>query len=426
MRTRLTLLATATTGLVLVVFVIPLGLIVQRFVADRATTEAVTGAETLVVLVGTADRAALRAAVDQLDATGTAPVTVFLPDGTRLGPPADRTVAVRLAEHGRSVTVATPTGREVALAVAGPTGGTAVVRTFVTNARLTQGVVRAWLILGLLALGLLLLAVVVADRLARTMVRSIADVAEVSRTLAAGTLEARAGPSGPPEVRAVSAALNQLAGRIQDLVHQAREEVADLSHRLRTPLTALRMEVDILATDGATAEQVQRVAARVERMEQAVTDLIQDSRHRGEPTTPEVCDAATVVREQIDFWSPLAEDEARPMTVRLAEAPLTVRIRASDLRACVDALLGNVFTHTPAGTPFAVTLAHHDGGARLQIMDRGPGINDVDLARRGVSGAGSTGLGLDIARRTAHASGGSFHIDSSARGVHVTLDLAGS
>jgi signal transduction histidine kinase len=113
------------------------------------------------------------------------------------------------------------------------------------------------------------------------------------------------------------------------------------------------------------------------------------------------------------------------MTVRLAEAPLTVGIRAPDLRACVDALLGNVFTHTPAGTPFAVTLAHHNGGARLQIMDRGPGIDDVDVARRGVSGAGSTGLGLDIARRTAHASGGSFHIDSSARGVRVMLDLAG-
>jgi signal transduction histidine kinase len=421
MRRRLTLLVIATTGLVLVVFVIPLGLIVRRFEAERVTAEAVSGAETLVVLVGTADRTALQAAVDQLDASGNA-VTVFLPDGTLLGEPASRTVAVRLAEHGRSVTVDTGGGREVALAVAGPSGGTAVVRTFVSGARLSAGVGRAWLLLGLLAVALLFVAVLVADRLAKGMVRSIAGVAAVSGSLAAGKLDTRAAPTGPPEVRAVSAALNHLAGRIQELVDQAREEVADLSHRLRTPLTALRMEVDVLA-DGVTAAQAQRVAARVGDMEQAVTALIHDSRQRGEPTTPQLCDAATVVREQVDFWSPLAEDEGRGMAVDLAAAPLPVRTRAADLRACVDALLGNVFTHTPPGTPFTVSLEHHNGGARLRITDRGPGFADVDAVRRGVSGIGSSGLGLDIARRTAQASGGSFHVDSSKTGVRVVLDL---
>jgi signal transduction histidine kinase len=428
MRKRLTLLVTATTGLVLVVFVIPLGLIVQRFAAQTGSAEATTRAESLVAVVASADRGALRAAVEQLNAGQATPVTVFLPDGTQVGAPAPRTTAVLLAEHGRSVTIATGDGHEIALAVVGLSGGTAVVHTVVTNAQLTRGVGRAWLVLGLLALALLLVAVYVADRLARSMVRSIADVAQVSGQLAAGTLEARAVVSGPPEVQAVSAALNQLAGRIQDLIHQAREEVADLSHRLRTPLAALRMEVDMMVTGAAAADQAQRVAARVDGLERAVTALIRDARRRGDQS-PHWCDATEVVRERVAFWSALADDEARQVTVELAAAGLPVRVPAAELSACLDALLGNVFTHTPPGTPFAVTLERLDGGARLRVVDRGTGFEgggfegSVDAVRRGASGAGSTGLGLDIARRVAHTSGGSFHVDSSADGVHVVLDL---
>lgn len=423
MRTRLALLVAATTGIVLVVFVVPLGLIVQRFSAERATADAVSRVEALVVVVGTANRATLSAAVEQVNAMSGPPVTVFLPDGTKLGAGASVSTAVRLAGRGHSVTVATATGREVAVAVTGSTNGTAVVRTFVSDARLTAGVDRAWLILAVLGGSLLLLAVLVADRLARSMIRTFADVGAVSRLLAVGTLDARVEPSGPPEVQAMSTALNNLAGRIQELVAQEREEVADLSHRLRTPLAALRMEVDVTVPGGATPQQAQRVAERVASVERAVTALIRDARQRREPAVGHQCDAAALVREQIEFWSPLADDEARRMTVDVPAGPLLVRVRPDDFRACVDALLGNVFTHTPAGTPFSVRLERRTGGARLRVADRGPGLADADAARRGTSGAGSTGLGLDIARRTAYASGGSCRIDSSAHGVRVTLDL---
>lgn len=423
MRARLALLVAATTGIVLVVFVVPLGLIVQRFSAERATADAVSRVEGLVVVVGTANRTTLLAAVDQLNATAGTPVTVFLPDGTRLGAAAAVSTAVQLARRGHSVTVSTATGREVAVAVAGATNGTAVVRTFVSDAQLAVGVGRAWLILAVLGAALLLLAVFVADRLARSTIRSFTDVAAVSRLLAAGTLDARVEATGPPEVTAMSTALNHLAGRIQELVRQEREEVADLSHRLRTPLAALRMEVDMLEPGGVPPPTAHRVAERVAGVEHAVTNLIRNARQRREPAAGDSCDATTVVREQIEFWSPLADDEGRRMTVDVVAGPLLVRVPADDLRASVDALLGNVFTHTPAGTPFSVRLERRGSGARLRILDRGPGLADPDAARRGTSGTGSTGLGLDIARRTAYASGGSCRIDSSTHGVRVTLDL---
>ncbi|MEV0605576.1 HAMP domain-containing sensor histidine kinase [Polymorphospora rubra] len=420
MRRRLSLLVAATTILVLVAFLVPLALLLRSVAQDRAVGAATAEMQGIVAAVGAADPDTLRLSAEQVAAASGQPVTIFLPDGSVLGTPAPRTPAVELAARGRSFTAESDGGHEIVVAVQGRPDGTAVVRTFVPDAELTRGVTRAWLVLAGLGATLVLLGLLVADRLARNLVRPIGELSEVSHRLARAELTARATPTGPPELREVAGALNHLAGRIQELLREEREQVADLSHRLRTPLTALRLEAESLADPSDAA----RITAGVDALERAVTGVITQARKRSDTPAPEGCEAAAVVRDRVNFWSVLAEDTGRAVALDLAPGPLPVGLSADDLAAALDALLGNVFAHTPDGTAFTVTLAARpDGGALLAVADDGPGL-PADQVRRGESRGGSTGLGLDIARRAAQSSGG--HLDLTASptgGAQLTLTL---
>src|SRR5262249_5353286 len=144
---------------------------------------------------------------------------------------------------------------------------------------------------------------------------------------------------------------------------------------------------------------------QVEALEQAVTSLIEDARSR--TSTAGGCDAAEVGTQRAAFWSVLASDQGRAMDTEGAARPVPARLA----RSALGALLGNVFAHTPQGTSFTVRLQPRaGGGALLSVADTGPGFADADLVRRGASGGQSTGLGLDIARQAAEASGGSLMI----------------
>jgi signal transduction histidine kinase len=419
-RARLALLVAAVSVLTLIAFLVPLALLLRVVAEDRATVRATADAQSLVPVVGTADTATIRLTVEQLAAKSGRPVSVFLPDGTVLGAQAARTPAVELAERGQSLTGESAAGREVVIAVQGRADGTGVIRTVVPRDELTTGVTRAWLVLALLGVVLVLIGLVVADRLARTLVRPISELSAVSNRLANAELDARVVPAGPAELREVAGALNHLAGRIQVLLVQEREQVADLSHRLRTPLTALRLEAESLRDPDDAA----RITAAADGLERAVTGLIRQARWRRSPATgTPAADAATIVGDRVAFWSVLAEDTGRAVTLDLAPGPLPVGVPADDLTAAVDALLGNVFAHTPDGTPFAVRLVREAGQVLLTVSDEGPGM-PAGAGRRGASAAGSTGLGLDIARRAAQAGGGRLELATGlGGGARVLLRL---
>ncbi len=425
MRLRVIWLVLAIGSLMLVSLMLPLALLLRTFAANSAVSGATIRAQFMAPLLATLTAKDLRIYVDRVNQQHPAePVTIFLPDGQRLGAVTPASSEVRLARSGQSFSEPAPGGVAIFVAVAGigPRPGTAVIRTFVPDPQLRRGVARAWLLLALVALGLLAMAVFVAAQLTRTLVRPLGDVARAAEQLAQGDLAARAPVDGPPEIRQVSNGLNRLAARIGELLAHERETLADLSHRLRTPLTALRIDAESL---GADEEVMTRVIGDVDALTRTVNEIIAEARRPAGAGDGATCDATAVVRDRAAFWGALAEDQERWMSVEIPPFSLPVRVAEQDLAACVDILLENVFAHTPEGTAFSVRASTRTaGGAWIVVSDNGPGFSHPNPPERGQSSAGSTGLGLDIARRIAEGSGGTLTLGRSPHGGGaVTIGL---
>ncbi|MEV6578465.1 HAMP domain-containing sensor histidine kinase [Streptomyces sp. NPDC051582] len=441
MRWALVKVCLAVTAMVVVAFAVPLGLVVQEMASDRAFSNAERQAATIgPTLSITTDPGQLSKAVESTQMGAAQRMAVHVPPvgasapveigRTRAGAHAveetrrmGRAMTVRLAGGGSALLQPTALG----------SGDIAVVEVFVPESEVSNGVATAWVVLAGVGLALIVGSVAVADRLGARLVRPAERLADAAHQLGEGRLGARVPEDGPKELRSAAVAFNSMADQVVELLANERELAADLSHRLRTPLTVLRLNTASLG-DGPAAEQTR---AAVEQLEREVDTIIRTAREQRVPASGAAgggggagCDASEVIRDRMAFWSALAEDEGRE--VRLAGVDRTVRIPVArpELAAALDALLGNVFRHTPEGTPFAVDV--HDAGDAVIVLvsDAGSGIADPDAAlRRGNDGGrdGSTGLGLDIVRRVAESTGGDVRIGRSMLGgtevrVWIALD----
>ena len=419
MRRLLVFYGMALVSAVLVAFLIPLGLLARSLAHDRAVEAAREEAQGLTVIANNASRARLREAVRALN-TGPRQTTAFLPDGTRIGFATPRSASIDLAAQGRSFTASTAGGVEVLLPVVGSDGVT-VIRTFVPHELLTSGVEGAWVTLAIVGLVLLTGAMLVGDRIAARLSRSVTELAVVADRVGAGDLSATVTPAGPREVASVGRILNRLGARISTMLADERELGADLSHRLRTPVTALRLDAESLRDPDERAQ----IGAHIDSLVRAVDEAVSAARHPSHLRRPEVCDAISVVSERGTFWAVLAEDTHRRLEIELPSGRSPVAVSEPDLGAALDVLVDNVFTHTPDGTGFRLAVGRPTRDVvDIIVEDDGPGIDDRSLASRGVSGAGSTGIGLDVARRTAVIAGGSFRVErSNTGGARIVIRL---
>jgi len=429
MRWALVKVCIAVTTMVALAFLIPLGLMVRETARDSAFGDAQRQAAAIgPALAITTDQNALQRAVDSTGPGAAGQIAVHVPEKTAPGMATigvARTTAdeiATVAADGRAATAAVPGGYAYLEPVAVSSGGVAVVEVFIPDAELGAGVGTAWLVLSGVAVALVLISVLVADRLGTRIVGSARRLAGAARAIGTGDLAVRVPQTddSPPELREAAAAFNAMADRVVGLVAAEREFAADLSHRLRTPLTVLRLNAASLG-DGDAADQTRHAVAQLER---EVDQIIRTARGRGGHVdetlpAPVSCDAAEVIRHRVAFWSALAEDEARDWQLAGATGPAMVPVAAADLGAALDALLGNVFRHTPEGTGFAVDVHTAADAVIVLVSDAGPGIGDADDALRrghGHGGEGSTGLGLDIVRRVAESTGGGVGVGRSVLG----------
>lgn len=425
MRKQLALQAMAITAMVVLAYLIPLAVLVDDLAADRALTRAERDAESVARFVAVlAPTRGVEGAIDALrsDRLALDDLSVIASDGEVIGLPVPDDEDLTGVRDGVAFRAEVEGGQAVYVPLVQSDGSTAAVRVFVTDEELSEGVARSWRILAAVGVGLVVLAVVLFDRLGRSVVRSVGDLSKVTERLESGETDARVEPAGPREVVIVGEGLNRLAERIDVLLQEEREAAANLSHRLRTPLAAARLSVEGV-TDVSLREQL---LADLDDLDRSVDLVISEARRPARLDSSERIDLAALVTDRVEFWTALADEQGRQIGCDASSQPVPVRIPKGDAEALIDALIGNVFAHTPDdATIWVSVLVDSSGEAVLAVEDSGPGFPDAGVLERGRSGGNSTGLGLDIVAGTARSAGGSIQVGVSRRlgGAMVVIRL---
>ncbi|MDO3685232.1 HAMP domain-containing sensor histidine kinase [Micromonospora sp. C28ISP2-4] len=426
-------------GLIALAFLVPLGLTLadrtrEAELADAARRAAlVTGALAVSTDTATIERAVAAAAGDD---PAKRPVVHGVGADESAGRANPRVLADAAAQRRSVVTEVDGGVLRLDPVVLGDR--VAVVEVFVPDEVLDSGGGGRWLLLLAIGLALVGAAVAVVDRVAARAVDATGDLVKAALAVGDGELGVRVEPTGPRELAEAGHAFNRMTERLVALRADEHELVADLSHRLRTPLTALRLDAEALESDdtsiGTFSEAeldrrrgIRRIRQAIVTLEGEVDQLIKTTRKAvAQETAPASCDVSEVVRDRMVFWSALAGDQNRPHRVVGAQLRIPAPVPRAELAAALDAVIGNVFRYTPQGTAFEVAVSRRDGWVAIRIDDAGPGIADPDRAlRRGESDKGSTGLGLDIAKRVALQANGSVSIDRARLGgASVVMLLA--
>ncbi len=261
----------------------------------------------------------------------------------------------------------------------------------------------------------------------------------------AHTLQLEATPlrEGEGAVRGAILVLHDVT-ELRRLENMRRDFVANVSHELKTPLTAIKGLVDTMVDDEQMPEEARhrflgKVQRQADRLGNLVNDLLVLARIESSKSTDELLpvDLRNPVRESCAGLAVTAQQKDLRLRATLPEHPVIVRGEAESLRQAVDNLLGNAIRYTPQGGAVDVTLsvAHHE--ALVTVRDTGIGIEAghldriferfyrVDKARS--RELGGTGLGLAIVKHVALAHGGAVAVQSrpgagSTFSVRIPLD----
>ncbi len=432
MRRRIVLSYVAVAALILLALEVPLGIVYARHERDIAYADLNRDAAALASLVeeGVERRADINlvAVADNYRSEGHADVEIVGRDGAVLVPPradGDDLSNPAVGAHISTVLsgglggVHTLPGSDEAFAVVpvGPADHPAgAVALTAPDARVDSRVHAAWLALAALA-GVTLAAVAGLGLLiARSVTGPLTHLERAAERLGEGELRARApADEGPEEVRALSRAFNEMAGRLEDLVSAQRSFVADASHQLRSPLTALRLRLENMTAALPSAEgasEFDAVLAEVERLSRLVDGLLVLARSEGQRPERRAVDVSAVVADRCAAWSALAEEAG----ITLESDPgkgLVALMVPGHLEQIIDNLLANATEATPAGRSVRVSAARAGSSVEVHVVDEGRGMGEEERQHafdRFWRGSGSrpgsgSGLGLAIVRQLARTSG---------------------
>lgn len=311
------------------------------------------------------------------------------------------------------------------------------VRIRYATADLTDRLWRIWGFRAILAIGVLAVAAGLGAVVARLLTKPLRQLNDMASRFGDGDLTARSPVTGPQETRTLARTLNQGAERLDTLVASQRIFVADASHQLRTPLTALRLALDNIADgvdDAFVREDVDQATAEVVRMSRLVSGLLVLARAEAKVAAPEPLALRELVEDRLNVWRPAADE--RGVTIVLtgtAEDGPRVLAGPGNLDQVLDNVLSNALEVSPdRGT---ITVRVETCGpeeAVLEVLDQGPGMSAAEQARafdrfwrgQGLTGRTGSGLGLAIVKQLVTDDGGRVALrDAPGGGLCVRIGL---
>ena len=447
MRLRLALGFTVVGALIVIVFSVPLASYVSRAERDRLVTALERDA---FILAGHAASSlagdtitSLDPYVAEFDAKSDARAVVTDVDGRLIATndPAETVgtnfanrpeVAAALGGSPASGERASVTLGEVLVYVAVPVqSGDRVVGSVRLSypKSVVDGKVRAR-ITGVVGAGgvALIAAVIVAVLVGSAVSRPITKLRQVTDDLSRGNFVTSADETtGPPEVRELARGFNEMSRRLALIIQGQRQFAGDVSHQLRTPLTALRLRLEQAESEAASghpvAEALDAAVAETDRLQELVEQLLALARLEGASAQRGRVDASAVVTARCEMWSPLAEEMDVSLVTDVTAEGSCLAVPGG-LEQVVDNFIDNAMSVSPRGSSIEVSVRRDGDWVEVSVSDSGPGLTEEQRTRaferfwRGPASTGESGsgLGLAVVRQIAAASGGHARLDASSTG----------
>ncbi len=293
----------------------------------------------------------------------------------------------------------------------------------------------------LLAAGLVsaAIALVMARWLARGMTQPLRDMAQAARRMETGDYSTRVHTRSRDEVGQLAEAFNTMSGELEGVERLRRELVANVSHELKTPITAIRAHLENIldGVERPDPETLQVMLTQSERLGRLVDQLLDLSRlESGDvPLDRSIVPLAPLVSQVLSEI-----DVARPNRGVVVTSDVDADLPAAfadreRVHQVLFNLVDNAVRFTPAGGAVTVGARRRNGNVQIEVHDSGVGIPAEHLPRlferfyrvdtsRSRADDGGTGIGLAIARSVVEAHGGHIHADSEpGRGSTFTFDL---
>ena len=372
---------------------LPLAFLSVRLVADDAHAELQREAEVVAysvensVLAGTVDAQALEALTPD-----NRRVVVVLGDGRR--------VSAGDGVGARPYTAMVPLVRGATLQIARDRG------------EVFSREMRSVLLVLVAALLAAAIGVAVAVRLARRLSDPLLALAGRAALLGAGDFQPYDERYGIPELDDVADVLDVSGSRLAQLVQRERDLVGDISHQLRSRLTAMSMRLEEIATtsdDPMSRHEGQAALEQADRLSEVIDELLAQNRDKrlGASEPIDIDEELAALRAE---WEPPLRAAGRRLVVDGARG-VSALATPGRLHQCLGVLVDNALVH--GGGTVTVHVRQAETNVVLHVADQGPGVPAElvpEVFSRGVSGADGTGLGLGLARALVDADGGRLEL----------------